>query len=153
MIPRMADLPPDPDPALAGRIAALRPILGTEVVDDFLRAAAEVGRGYLPGDEDLVFGLLQRVLGRMQQGGRHYGRIFPKFDGHFNRYFDFCGPDGTIWVMRPGAGRGAVPHDPAWFRDLEAGDPERAYYEVVPGAATAIVVAFLEAWASLREPG
>lgn len=142
--------PPISDPSLARRAASLRDTLGPEVVDDFLAAAATVGRSFLPGDEDLVFGFVQRMLARLKQAGRNRGLLYPKFDAHYNRMFDYMDADGAIWVLRPGEGRGEVPHRPGWFVEHDAGDPERQYYGLTPGAELAIALAFLEAWADLH---
>ncbi len=142
--------PPIPDPALAGRAETLRRTLGAEVVDDFLAAAAMVGSAYLPGDEDLVFGFVQRMLARLKLAGRNRGLLYPKFDAHYNRMFDYMDADGAIWVLRPGDGPGEVPNRPSWFHEHDAGDPERRYFGLVPGAELAIALAFLAAWADLR---
>lgn len=146
----MDALPPISDPSLAGRAEALRRSLGVEVVDDFLSAAASVGRSYLPGDEDLVFGFVQRMLARLKQADRNRGLLYPKFDAHYNRMFDYMDADGSIWVLRPGDGPGEVPHEPGWFHEHDAGDPERRYFGLTPGAEHEIALAFLAAWADLR---
>lgn len=128
---------------------ALRARLGDALVDDFLFAAEAVGQAYLPGDEDLVFGFVQRMLARLKQEGRNRGLLFPKFDADYNRLFDYFDPDGTIWVIRAAQ----VPCQPGWFVDHDAGDPERAYFGLTPGASTAIAHAFLAALAALKARG
>lgn len=143
--------PPLSDPALARRAETLRHQIGEEVVEDFLSAASAVGRTYLPGDEDLVFGFLQRMLTRLKQEGRNRGLLFPKLDATYNRMFDYMDADGSIWVLRPGSGEGEVPHRPSWFLEHDAGDPERLYFGLAPGAELEISLAFLEAWATLRQ--
>lgn len=134
----------------AARAAALRAALGDQAVDELLGAASAVGRAYLPGDEDLVFGFVQRALARLKQEGRNRGLLFPKYDQDYRRMFDYMDGDGAVWVLRPGDGPGEVPADPAWFTDHDAGDPERAYFQVAEGAETAIMLAFLEAVAALK---
>jgi len=137
-------------PELFPHQAHLVEALGPEEVTLFLTTAPNTGRMHLPGGEDLVFGFIQRVLIRMQQDGHYRGRIFPKFDATYQRMFDYMDADGTVWVVRPGDGPGEVPNRLEWFRDQDLDDPEQAYFEVVEGADTAIVLAFLEALAHLK---
>ena len=147
----MEALPPIPDPTLARLAEDVGRSLGREVVDDFLFGARLAGTSYLPGDEDLVFGFMQRVLARLKQEGRNRGLLFPKLDAEYRRLFDYMGPDGTIWVLRPGDGHGEVPNRPEWFHAHDAGDPDRPYFGLNPGAELAIPLAFLAAWAALRD--
>lgn len=146
----MEATPPLTDPSLVGRAESLGRTLGREVVDDFLAAAHLVGRTYLPGDEDLVFGFVQRLLTRLKLEGRNRGLLFPKYDAEYNRLFDYMDADGTVWVLRHGDGPGEVPEGRAWFHEHDAGDPERPYFGLEPGAELEIPLAFLEAWAALR---
>lgn len=137
---------PDPDLPPARDLASLRRALGAELVDDLVAGADAAGTQFLPGDEDLAFGFLQRVLARLKQDGRNRGLLFPKYDADYRRLFDYMDADGAIWVLRPEA----LGVDPAWFREQEVGDPERTYHELAPGAARAIVAAFLQALADLK---
>jgi hypothetical protein len=113
---------------------------------DLLAAARAVGRAYLPGDEDLAFGFVQRALVHLQQAGRPRGLLFPKFDAEYRRMFDYMDGEGTVWVLCAAD----VAVDPAWFVDHDAGDPERPYFQVAEGAETRIVQAFLDALAALK---
>lgn len=123
----------------------LRDRLGDRLVDDFLAAASEVGRSYLTGDEDLVFGFLQRVLAHLRNSGRNYGLIFPKRDRHYRPMFDYFDGDGRIFVIYPGAGSpDQLPIEPAWVVPVES------YYEVSERATREIALAFLRVYAHLR---
>lgn len=137
---------PEPGLPLASEFESLRRSLGADLVDDLVFGAEAAGTQFLPGDEDLTFGFLQRVLTRLKREGRNRGLLFPKVDGEFRRYFDYMDADGAIWVVWPHA----VGVDPAWFREQEVGDPERTYHELAPGAAPAIVAGFLRALADLK---
>lgn len=116
-------------------------------VEDMHDAARGVGRAYLPGSEDLVFGFVQRVLVRLQQAGRPRGLLFPKFDAEYRRMFDYMDGEGGVWVLLAAD----VKADPAWFTDHDAGDPEQAYFQVSEGAETRIVQAFLDALDELKK--
>jgi hypothetical protein len=125
---------------MAANIEDLRAELGAGLVDDFLAAAGQVGRSYMAGDEDLVFGFLQRVLAQLKREDKNYGLIFPKFDERFKRMYDYFDGGGRIVVIRPGED---LPIDPAWTRPVEG------YFEVAEGAERAIVLTFLAAYARL----
>ncbi|MDB5096285.1 MAG: hypothetical protein JWM80_706 [Cyanobacteria bacterium RYN_339] len=118
----------------------LRERLGVALVQDFLAAAGQVGRSYMVGDEDLVFGFLQRVLAHLKRDDKNYGLIFPKFDERYKRMYDYFDGGGRIVVIRPGED---LVIDPAWTR------PKEGYFEVTEGAETQIVLAFLAAYARL----
>ncbi|MEB3222576.1 MAG: hypothetical protein VKS61_10905 [Candidatus Sericytochromatia bacterium] len=134
-------------------VAPLREVLGATLVDAVLEGAGHVGGARLPGNEDPVFGFLQRILTRLDREGRGVGLLFPKRDGlTYEPFFDFCDATGTIWVLRRGPGRGGVDVDAGWLTECDLGDPEMAYYELRPGAAEAIAGRFLAALASLRSP-
>lgn len=125
---------------MAANLEDLRSTLGADLVADFLSAAGQVGRSYMVGDEDLVFGFLQRVLAQLKRDDKNYGLIFPKYDERFRRMYDYFDGGGRIVVIRPGEDMAI---DPAWTRPMEG------YFEVAEGAETAIVAAFLAAYARL----
>ena len=125
---------------MAANLEDLKRALGADLVDDFLAAAGQVGRSYMVGDEDLVFGFLQRVLAQLKRDDKNYGLVFPKYDERFRRMYDYFDGGGRIVVIRPGDDMAI---DPAWTR------PREGYFEVAEGAETAIVLAFLEAYARL----
>lgn len=132
---------------LSDRQNALRAQLGPERVDALLEAAGLVGASYLPGEEDPVFGFLQRILIHLKNQDRNQGMLFPKTDEEYKRFYDYFDGEGRIMKIEPGAGMAV---DPGWVRlmpDLPADHP---FYEVAPGAGPAIVTAFLEAYAVLR---
>jgi hypothetical protein len=124
--------------------ARLRQQLGDPHVDAFLGAAKLVGRSYLSGDEDLVFGFIQRVLVHLRNAGTGYGLIFPKLDQAYRRLFDYFDGDGRIFVIYPGSDRpDMLPIDPSWVVSL--GD----YYEVPEDKAPEIILAFLSVYAHM----
>jgi hypothetical protein len=118
----------------------LRSSLGDALVEDFLAAAGQAGRSYMVGDEDLVFGFLQRVLAQLKREDKNYGLIFPKFDERFKRMYDYFDGGGRIVVIRPGED---LAIDPAWTRPVEG------WFEVREGAERSIVLAFLAAYERL----
>jgi hypothetical protein len=125
--------------------AQLRRQLGDAHVDAFLGAAGLVGRSYLSGDEDLVFGFIQRVLAHLRNQGTSYGLIFPKFDQAYRRLFDYFDGEGRIFVIYPGCdGPDMLCIDSAWV--VPMGD----YYEVPEAQAPNIMLAFLAVYAHLR---
>lgn len=136
---------PTPSPSSEARADRLRERFGGTLVDDFLMAGGQVGRSYLSGDEDLVFGFLQRVLAHLRIQDKRYGLIFPKIDRAYRRMFDYFDGDGRIFVIYPGTdGPDMLPVLPEWTRDL--GD----YHEIPEEYAADIVLAFLEVYAHLR---
>jgi hypothetical protein len=140
------DTPPD-------QLAPLREALGAPFVEAMLEGARAAGVARLPGNEDPVFGFVQRVLTQLDHAGRGLGLIFPKRDGAtYEPLFDFCDASGAIWVLRKGKGRGCVKEEPGWLVELDLGDPEMTYFALQPGAAEAIAIAFMQALASLRTP-
>ncbi|MEB3329988.1 MAG: hypothetical protein VKQ33_12210 [Candidatus Sericytochromatia bacterium] len=142
-------LPAAPDP-----LGPLHRILGASFVEALLDGARAAGGARLPGNEDPVFGFLQRVLTHLDRAGRGVGLLFPKRDAlTYEPFFDFCDAAGAIWVLRKGEGRGGLLEEPGWLLEEDLGDPEMTYFTLRPGAAEAIAVRFLEALASLRAPG
>lgn len=138
-------------PEWTPRVEALRARLGAERVDEWLVATHAVGTASLPGDEDLAFGFVQRVLMHLKNHrDRNCGMLFPKVDAEYRRFFDYFDGDGRIFLIFPGDGPDQMRYDPAWFRPMDLGFGYEQYYEVVPGAELAIVVAFLEAYAALQ---
>ena len=121
-------------------------MLSPTLAEDLHAAARQVGRAYLPGGEDLVYGFIQRVLVRSQQAGRPRGLLFPKFTPDYQRMFDYMDGEGGVWVLQAAD----VTIDPAWFAEHDAGDPEQTYFQVAEGAGGAIVQAFLDALDALK---
>lgn len=131
------------------RIARLRERLGAEKVDAVLQAADAVGASYLPGDQNRTFGLIQRVLVHLKNRDHNLGMIFPKTDAQYRPFFDYNDGTGRIFVIEPGDGPGQLAMRDDWFREMDLGQSDITYYEVVPGRQVEIMLAFLEAYAQL----
>jgi hypothetical protein len=119
--------------------------------DAFTPAAHGVGHTHLPGNEHPLFGFLQRILVHLKHQGIAAGLIFPKVDGRtFEALFDYCDPDGTIWVLRVGSQPGEVIYTPEWFVEEDLGDPDMTYYRIKPDVIETAVEAFFEALSELK---
>jgi hypothetical protein len=134
----------------ADRLERLRAAVGAERVDAMLEAARQAGDSYLPGDQDPVFGFIQRALIQLKNSGRNCGLIFPKQDPEFRRFVDYFDGEGRIIVIRPGDEPGGMHIEPGWVRPAEQSHPDCPFFEVAPGMAEAIMAAFLEAYAAMR---
>ena len=131
--------------ALPTSESSLRTRLGDRLVDDFLNASGVVGRSYLSGDEDLVFGFIQRVLAHLRIQGTNYGLIFPKRDETYQPMFDYFDGDGRIFVIYPGDdGPDKLPISADWVHSMGE------YFEVPEAKTREIVWAFLAVYAHLR---
>jgi hypothetical protein len=132
------------------RVARLREALGAERVDAMLEAARAAGASYIPGDQHPVFGFIQRALIALKNGGRNCGLIFPKVDPAYNRFIDYFDGEDHIVVIYPGDGPGEMHLDERWMIEAAESHPDCRFYQVAPGAAEDIMVAFLTAYAHWR---
>lgn len=136
--------------SLDARVARLREALGGERVDAMLEAARAAGDSYIPGDQHPVFGFIQRALISLKNSGRNCGLIFPKVDPEYNRFIDYFDGEDHIVVIYPGDGPGEMRLEETWMLEAAESHPDCRFYQVAPGAADAIMIAFLTAYAHWR---
>lgn len=136
------------------RLERLYARLGQPRVDAMLEAARKAGDSYLPGDQDPLFGFIQRALIQLKNSGRNYGLIFPKQDPEFHRFVDYFDGEGGIYLIYPeGDEPGCMRIDRDWIRPAAESHPDCPFFEVAPGKAEAIMASFLDAYAELRAHG
>ena len=132
------------------RIERLKARLGDRRVDAMLEAAHATAGSYLPEEHHPAFGFLQRALIHLKNSGRNCGLIFPKVDITYTRFIDYFDGEDRIFVIYPGDGPGQMRLDQGWLRPSPESHPDCAFWEVVPGMETELMLSFLEAYAELR---
>lgn len=138
-------------PDTESRIARLTTQLGAGRVEAMLEAARATAGAYLPGEHHPAFGFIQRALIHLKNDGRNCGLIFPKVDGHYQKFIDYFDGEDRIFVIYPGSDApDRIRLDESWLRESPQSHPDCPFFEVVPGCEVELMLSFLEAYAHMR---